>query len=274
MNASTVRPILVSIAQYEAELVAGTMDVFDLIGKARSFGVQGIELRPELWPGLRGELVSVRERLQTLGLMGTYATRSWLFTPGVGAQIALLDDIDTAAALGSPLLRIFTGLVPLDDADDAWDSALVAVDRARQRDVVLAMENYSGSPGGTVAEISRVLDRILSPSLGTTIDIGNYPAHGEDVPAAIRAVGHRAAYVHLKDGVLQSDGTGTYGEPSTYLGGGTLELDDVLAELDRLPSHVPYCFEFRGGGDPDGRIEKSLAYLAQRQGAAGGARES
>ena len=265
MNVSPARPILLSIAQYEAELSAGTMDVFDLIDKARAFALQGVELRPELWPCLRGELIPVRERLQTLGLMATYATRSWLFTPGVGAQIALLDDIDTAAALGSPLLRIFTGPVPTDGGDDAWDSALVAVDRARQLGVVLALENYSGSPGGTVAEISRVLDLILSPSLGTTIDIGNYPAHGEDVPAAIRAVGHRAAYAHLKDGVLQPDGTGTYGEPSTYLGGGTLDLESILAELDRLPVHVPYCFEFRGGGDPDGRIEKSLAYLQARQ---------
>ena len=85
------------------------------------------------------------------------------------------------------------------------------------------------------------------------------------MPAAIRAVGHRAAYVHLKDGVLLEDGTGTYGEASTYLGGGTLDLDGILAELDRLPNHVPYCFEFRGGGDPDGRIEKSLAYLGERQ---------
>lgn len=147
MNVSTARPILISIAQYQEELVAGTLGVLDLVDKARSFGVQGIELRPELWPGLRSELISVRERLQDLGLMATYATRSWLFTPGVGAQIALLDDIDTAAALGCSLLRIFTGSVPPDDADSAWEGALAAVDHAQGRDVVLALENYSGSPG-------------------------------------------------------------------------------------------------------------------------------
>jgi sugar phosphate isomerase/epimerase len=274
MNVSTVRPILISIAQYLAELEAGTMNVLDLIEKARSFGVQGIELRPEPWPAYRSELVIVRERLQSLGMIVTYATRSWLFAVDADAQRALLADIDTAAALGAPLLRIFTGPVPPDDTDPAWEEALTSVEQAQGRDVVLALENFSGSPGGTVAEIRRVLDRIPSPSLGTTIDIGNYPAHGEDVPAAIRAVGHRAAYVHLKDGMLQEDGTGTYGDASTYLGGGTLELDDILGELDRLPNKVPYCFEFRGGGDPDGRIEKSLAYLRARQRAAGGARAS
>ena len=262
---NVARPILLSIAQYTTELASRTMDIFDLVDKARAFGLQGVELRPEMWPALRGELPSVREHLETLGMMATYATRSCLLAPGVGAQTALHHDIDDAAALGSPLLRIFTGPVPTDEADDAWDSALAAIDHARQCNVVLALENFSGSPGGTIAEISRVLDLIPSPSLGTTIDIGNYPAHGEDVPAAIRAVGHRAAYAHLKDGVLQPDGTGTYGDAATYLGGGTLDLDAILAELDLLPVQVPFCFEFRGGGDPDGRVQKSLSYLRARQ---------
>ena len=265
MNMSTTRPILISIAQYEAELAAGTLDVFDLIDKARSFGVQGIELRPEPWPAYRSELAAVRDRLQTLGLMATYATRSFLLTADADAQRALLDDIDTAAALGSPLLRIFTGPVPLNDDDSAWEGALAAVAHAQARDIVLALENFNSSPGGTVAEVMRVLNRIPSPTVATTIDIGNYPAHGEDVPAAIRAVGHRAAYTHVKDGVLQADGSGTCGDAATYLGGGTLDLDAILAELDLLPVQVPFCFEFRGGGDPDGRVQKSLSYLRARQ---------
>jgi hypothetical protein len=40
-----------------------------------------------------------------------------------------------------------------------------------------------------------------------------------------------------------------------------LPLRDALAELARLPQPVIHCFEFAGGGDPVGRIQKSLAYL-------------
>jgi hypothetical protein len=48
---------------------------------------------------------------------------------------------------------------------------------------------------------------------------------------------------------------------TTYLGGGTFPLCAVLAEFARLLQKVIHCFEFGGGGDPEGRIEKSLAYL-------------
>jgi hypothetical protein len=41
-------------------------------------------------------------------------------------------------------------------------------------------------------------------------------------------------------------------------------LPAILAELDNLPQEMIYCFEFSGGGDPDGRITKSLAYLGRR----------
>ena len=39
---------------------------------------------------------------------------------------------------------------------------------------------------------------VSSPSLGTNLDIGNYALNGQDVPAAIRALGPRIVYAHLK----------------------------------------------------------------------------
>jgi hypothetical protein len=38
-------------------------------------------------------------------------------------------------------------------------------------------------------------------------------------------------------------------------------LRAALAEFSRLPQPIIYCFEFPGGDDPAGRIQKSLAYL-------------
>jgi len=34
--------------------------------------------------------------------------------------------------------------------------------------------------------------------------------------------------------------------------------------LEALPQRLLYCFEFRGEGDPDGRIAQSLAYMNDR----------
>jgi hypothetical protein len=65
------------------------------------------------------------------------------------------------------------------------------------------------------------------------------------------------SYAHLKD--RPADPAGLH----TYLGGGMMSLGPILAELDSLPQEMIYCFEFPGGGDPDGRIVESLAYLGK-----------
>ena len=109
-----------------------------------------------------------------------------------------------------------------------------------------------------VEQIEKIIERIESPELGVNIDIGNYTRHGDDVPTAIRTLGARAVSAHLKD----QDGPPDF--VSHPLGGGSLPLGAIMAEFDRLPQRLIYCFEFRGGGDPDGRIASSLKYVRDR----------
>ena len=252
------RPILISVVQYHDELTAGRMEIVDIIRKAEGHGVDGVELRPEYWRDKGRELAAARASLDGRDLLVTYATRTTLFGDDEGRGRALRDDIDDAQALGAPQLRVFQGPAPADDDQRGWDAAREAVAYAAARGVVIALENYSGMPGGRVAEIARVLDQIESPALGTNIDIGNYAGHGEDVPAAIRLVGARAVSAHLKDQ------EGVPGHRPTALGAGALPLRDILAALDDLPQRILYCFEFDGGGDPDGRIGRSLVFLRGR----------
>jgi sugar phosphate isomerase/epimerase len=229
----------------------------DIIRKAGEHGVEGVELRPEYWRDKGPELGEARAFVEGRGLLVTYATRTTLFGGEDGGR-ALRDDIDDARALGAPQLRVFQGPAPADDDSSGWAAAQEVVAYASAQGVVIALENYSGTPGGRAAEIARVLDRIQSPALGTNIDIGNYAGHGEDVPAAIRLVGERAVSAHLKDQ------DGVPGHRPTALGAGILPLPDILAALDHLPQRILYCFEFDGGGEPDSRIERSLAYLRGR----------
>lgn len=252
------RPILISVMQYEDKLNSGAMTVFDVIDAAQRLGADGVELRRELWPNWRRELVAASQWLEKLGLMATYATFVTLFSADNTDQSTLRQDIDAAAALGSPQLRVFQGPQPADADEAGWASARTIADYAAQRGIVLALENFARTPGGALAEIQRVLARVPHPALATNIDIGNYAGNNEDVVHAIRTLGARAASTHLKDNSAEP------GEPATYLGGGVLPLDAIMAELDALPQRIIYCFEFRGGDDAEERITRSLEYLRRR----------
>jgi sugar phosphate isomerase/epimerase len=252
------RPILISVAQFMDELNAGSLTIFDVIEAASRLGADGVELRREVWPKHNEELAAARARCQDLGLILTYATFATLFNADEAGATMLRQDIDAAAALGAPLFRVFQGPAPADDDEAGWAVGQAMIDYAADQGVVIALENYARTPGGKLAEIKRVLDRLPSPNLGTNIDIANYAGHGEDNLIAIQTVGDRAIYAHLKDMSATVPGD------LTYLGGGTLPIDDIIAALNSLPQRLLYCFEFRGGGDPEGRIKQSLAYLKER----------
>ncbi len=256
----THRPILISVMQFEDALKAGDQTVFNVIDIAHRLGADGVELRRETWPNWQNELAAAREKAETLGLLVAYATHVTLFSTDAQGQQVLRQDIDAASALGSPILRVFQGPAPEDDDDEQWSFARTVIDYAATQNVVIALENYVGMPGGKLAEIKRVLDRIQHPALGTNIDIGNYAQHGQEIVEAIHTVGDRAVYSHIKDK------TATAGDPPIHLGAGVLPLPIILAALAALPQSFPYCFEFRGGADPEARIEQSLAYLQQLKG--------
>lgn len=256
-SAAARRPILISTVQYQDELAAGVLRVPDLLDKAQRFGVDGVELRPSGQIASPDALAETRRQSIARDLLVTYATFSTLLAPDENAYERLAADIEIAHALGSPLLRVFSGTVPPNEFDPAWNNARRAVAHAAARGVVLALENAGQAPGATLAEMERVLNNIAEPALGANIDLGNYAASGQDVSAAIHAIGHRAVYAHLKD--LAGAGT-------THLGGGTLPLNALLDELDRWPQPLLYCFEFAGENDGDARIEKSMAFLRARQG--------
>jgi sugar phosphate isomerase/epimerase len=249
------RPLIISVVQYQDQLASGALSILDLVEKARQFRVDGVELRREVWPAYKTELPAVRARIQELGLLVTFGTFSTLFSPDEAKHQLLLEDIETASALGSPLLRIFPGATPPDDDTAGWAKAEQVVNHAAAHGIQLALENYSGTPGGTLAEIKHILERINVPTLKANIDIGNYPLHNQDVVEAIKTIGHRAIYVHVKDY------SGTPSGPSVGLGEGILPLPEIVAALNALPQRIILCFEFGGGSDPDARIHSALALM-------------
>jgi sugar phosphate isomerase/epimerase len=251
----TTNPILISVVQYDAELKAGTMSLADVAQRAQRLGADGVEFRDGYWREKDRDLAALRQTMHDLNLTATYATMATLFNSDAQGTAQLTQDIADAVALGSPLLRVFLGTAPENTADPAWASARQAADEAARQGIVLALENFARAPGCRVAEIVRALAAIDTPALQTNVDIGNYALNDEDIPAAIQQFGQRVVSSHLKDNTATD---------ATYLGGGTLPLPAILDAFDRLPQRVIHCFEFSGGGDPDGRLAASLAYLRER----------
>lgn len=254
---SVERPILISVVQYQSHLESGRMTIAEMVNKAREFGVDGVELRREVWPAYKTELPAVRQQIDSLGLIVTFATFSTLFNEDDAAHQLLLEDIETAAALGAPLLRVFPGQTPPEGDTAGWAKAREAVDRAAARGIALALENYARTPGGTLAEVSHILDQIDVPALRANIDLGNYSNHNENVLDAIERIGNKAIYVHVKDAANPPT------DAPLALGEGALPLAEIFAALDRLPQRILLCFEFPGGDDPDQRIRNAQALVRE-----------
>jgi sugar phosphate isomerase/epimerase len=250
---SAERPILISVVQYLPQLEAGALKLSEFVDKGHELGVDGVELRREAWPAYKSEVPAIRKQIEELGLLVTYASFSTLFNSDEAAHQLLLEDVRTAAALGSPLLRVFAGATPADDDTQGWAKGREAVDLAASLGIQIALENFARTPGGTLAEVSHILSRIDVPGLRTNIDIGNYPLHNQDPIAAIRAIGEKAIYVHLKD----YGGSPTAGP--VLFGMGVLPLAGIFAALDQLPQRILLCFEFPGGHEPDQHIRDALA---------------
>ena len=95
------RPILISVMQYLPHFESGALSIAQFVDKARDFGVDGVELRREAWPAYQRELPAVRKQIEDSGLLVTYATFSTLFNADDAAHQLMLEDVRTAAALGT-----------------------------------------------------------------------------------------------------------------------------------------------------------------------------
>ena len=254
------REIFISAVQFEDGLRSGNNTVLDLAPLAAQCGVQGVEYRDVYWKDKAREVPAVREQLASLKLKGTYTSVTTLYSRDPAMQQQLLQDIEDAKALGSPLLRVTLGEHPelARDAAAIRMAARGAIERASKRRIRLSLENNSKAPGHRLEEIQGAVEQFNSRVLGINIDFANFVATDQDAVAAIRALAPRINYTHAKDARKTPDGW-----KSTYLGNGILPLQAIIAALDATGSRFPFCFEFPGEGDPEGAIRKSLEFMAK-----------
>ncbi len=123
-----------------------------------------------------------------------------------GRRIAFLrSSIDLAVALGSDCVSLWSGILR-DDIDEAaafarlTESLSQVIDYARQQGVVVGFEPEPGMFIDTMSRFEQLSQRVASPHLELTLDIGHLHCLGE-VPIAsqIRRWGSRIVNVHLED---------------------------------------------------------------------------
>jgi sugar phosphate isomerase/epimerase len=156
------------------------------------------------------------------------------------ARAAARRAIDIGAQLGLEVLRITEPSVPPERIDAArayveqyGEAMHVLGDHAAERGVRIVVENY----GLTSEQVNWLLDAADHPSVGTLYDPCNYHRIGEDPLSALKNLGPRVYYCHLKD-AFRSDPRdphslfeGSRWPPSVAVGEGEIEWGPILSEL-------------------------------------------
>lgn len=168
-----------------------------------------------------------RELAETAELLTRYQLRSiietgarFLLNPAVKHEPTLVSQreedrlrridflqrsIEVAATLGSDCVSIWSGVVRHAAGRDAALADLASglqrvVDYADRRDVDLGFEPEPDMLIDTTDSFAELLDRIDSPRLKLTLDVGHLHCLRETpIPAVIRRWGKRIANVHIED---------------------------------------------------------------------------
>ncbi len=255
---SRKRTLLMSAVQFDQELKDRTISMTALPAMAAALGLAGVEFRDIYWQDKTEELPCIASEMARLGMLSTYATFTPLFNQEEEKRRKLLADLDDAHALGAPFLRVFRGQPPAstDASDPVMAGARQAIARAEQFGMKLALENHVGKFGPTITDVAEAVTMLDSPTVGVNFDPANYVFNQQDPMEALRLLGDKVIYSHLKD-VRQT----AEGPLQTYLGNGEMELRLWQAELDKVQPDIPLCFEFGGGGEAIVRLQRSLEVM-------------
>jgi sugar phosphate isomerase/epimerase len=177
--------------------------------------------------------------------------------------------IDTAAALGIPLVTFHMGMLPASPASPAYQRLQRAVDGvgayAARRKVAIGLETGQE----TAAELLAFLDRLSAP-VKVNYDGGNFVAYQTGDPVeALQALYPQTVGVHLKDRLPPPE-AGLIG-PGERLGEGAARVDETLRLLLRLGWSRPIILETYAvrGDDPIETLAHARAYVLERLTGAG-----
>ena len=269
----------------------GETNIEDFINFCGTLEIQGVDLLSYYWKDRKAEIKKVPNLLKKNNLvLAAYATGNNFIQEDkvkIKEEIKRVkQEIDTAAELKAPLMRIFGGsfvsaerevrprgptfathtalhrvgdggsLAKEKTRKDAVDIVIEpikeCVDYAKNKGVILALENH-GIPG-TSQELKHILDSINSPFLRATVDIGNFLSLNQDPQEAVEELISYAVHVHLKD--ISKKGS----SEQSILGEGIIDLETILRIFDQSGYDGFFSLEHEMAGDEKQGIRKSISY--------------
>jgi len=171
--------------------------------------------------------------------------------------------IEAASRAGVNISRIFGGHIPDRTDTEQLASAMEKVcaamkelaPAAEESNVVLALENHGGVPGLGEEQVS-VIEKVDSPFLKATVDVGNYMSCGQDSVEGVSLAAPHCAYVHWKDMKKTDSGA----EP-TVVGEGDIDHAACLKILQDSGYSGYVALEYEGPEDERDGVSKSIAFI-------------
>jgi len=224
---------------------AASFTALDLLGRAGALGLEAVQFCENLPLATlaRAERELLFQASHRLGVAIEVGTR------GIDVD-ALLAYVDLAAMAGSRALRLVLDSTDLDAIREALRPVL---NRCRERQVMLAIENHFDVRTAALAELVRRLDDAW---LGICLDTANSTGHLEDPMATLAALAPYVVQVHLKDYTVEKAPI-AYRITGRPLGKGRLDPGAVLRAVT-AGGRAPDVF-LEQWMDPDERPEATLA---------------
>jgi len=181
-----------------------------LVGVVKEQGVDGIDFHAKFLPSSEEAPAAITAAMEGSGLELSGLSLSTNFNQADDEQFRAQVDsakqwLKAAGAVKAPVSRVFGGSLK-DRSDENIKAGLDRVVRAlnelvpvaEEQGVVLALENHGGLPCSGEEQVS-VIEKINSPYLRATVDVGNYMAFPQEGHEGTAQAAKYCAYVHLKD---------------------------------------------------------------------------
>jgi sugar phosphate isomerase/epimerase len=199
-------------------------------------------------------------------VLAVYSIGNDFFQPDPEAWAKQLADlkagVDTANALETPVLRVFSGNAKPDytfEQGFSWitDGLTQGAEYAQAHGVTLALENH-GLMAGRSDQVRKIIETVNSPALRANLDTGNFLLVNQNPTDAAKDLADVVALVHLKDfrRATPADTEHVYkgldgaAFTGSVVGEGQVDLKAITGILREARYTGWLSLEFEGGQDP------------------------